>query len=204
MNPQSFDQFTSRIAGEVIVPGSQAYDHVRTIFNQGGKMMISKLCILLGVASGIIMLLAACSTVAPSDIATSNTVHMNGSNFVQSSITIKKGESVTLVADTLTPHIIANGVSTSVATATAAIVPQVVTSVTRDFTATAPNGAKVESSNGRTVTRAPSGASRRLRRSPPARSSRKRRASWDSARAGRCAPRSRCTRELRWRRARLA
>jgi len=55
------------------------------------------------------MLLAACSTVAPSDIATSNTVHMNGSNFVQSSITIKKGESVTLVADTLTPHIIANG-----------------------------------------------------------------------------------------------
>ncbi len=87
MNPQSFDQFTSRIAGEVIVPGSQAYDHVRTIFNQGGKMMISKLCILLGVASGIIMLLAACSTVAPSDIATSNTVHMNGSNFVQSSIT---------------------------------------------------------------------------------------------------------------------
>ena len=109
MNPQSFDQFTSRIAGEVIVPGSQAYDHVRTIFNQGGKMMISKLCILLGVASGIIMLLAACSTVAPSDIATSNTVHMNGSNFVQPSITIKKGESVTLVADTLTPHIIANG-----------------------------------------------------------------------------------------------
>ncbi len=33
MNPQSFAQFTSRIAGEVIVPGSQAYDHVRTVFN---------------------------------------------------------------------------------------------------------------------------------------------------------------------------
>jgi len=29
--------------------------------------------------------------------------------FVQSSITIKKGESVTLVADTITPHLIANG-----------------------------------------------------------------------------------------------
>ncbi len=34
MNPQSFAQFTSLIAGEMIVPGSQAYDHVRTVFNQ--------------------------------------------------------------------------------------------------------------------------------------------------------------------------
>jgi hypothetical protein len=37
MNPQSFAQFTSLIAGEVIVPGSQAYDHVRTVFNQNIK-----------------------------------------------------------------------------------------------------------------------------------------------------------------------
>jgi plastocyanin len=76
----------------------------------GGKMMIRKLCILLGLASGIITLLVACGTAAPaSGVTTSNVVHMNGSNFVQSSITIKKGESVTLVADTLIPHIIANG-----------------------------------------------------------------------------------------------
>jgi plastocyanin len=34
---------------------------------------------------------------------------MNDSNFVQSSITIKKGESITLVADTLVSHTIANG-----------------------------------------------------------------------------------------------
>jgi plastocyanin len=34
---------------------------------------------------------------------------MNDTNFVQSSITIKKGESVTLVADTLIPHTMANG-----------------------------------------------------------------------------------------------
>ena len=73
-------------------------------------MMIRKLCILLGLASGIILLLSACGTAAPaSGGTTSHTVHMNGSNFVQSSITIKKGESVTLVADTSTPHIIANG-----------------------------------------------------------------------------------------------
>jgi plastocyanin len=40
---------------------------------------------------------------------TGNQAHMNDSLFVQSSITIKKGESVTLVSDTFTPHIIANG-----------------------------------------------------------------------------------------------
>jgi len=76
----------------------------------GGKMMIKKLYILLGLASGIIMLLTACGTATPtSGATTSNIVHMSASNFVQSSVTIKKGESVTLVADTLTPHIIANG-----------------------------------------------------------------------------------------------
>jgi plastocyanin len=43
-------------------------------------------------------------------VATSgNQAHMNDAQFVQSSITIKKGESVTLVSDTFTPHIIANG-----------------------------------------------------------------------------------------------
>lgn len=34
---------------------------------------------------------------------------MNDTQFVQPSITIHKGESVTLVATTFTPHIIANG-----------------------------------------------------------------------------------------------
>jgi plastocyanin len=34
---------------------------------------------------------------------------MNDTDFVQSLITIKKGESVTLVADTFIPHTIANG-----------------------------------------------------------------------------------------------
>jgi plastocyanin len=38
-----------------------------------------------------------------------NQAHMNDAQFVQSSLTIKKGESVTLVSDTFTPHIIANG-----------------------------------------------------------------------------------------------
>jgi plastocyanin len=38
-----------------------------------------------------------------------NTIHMNNTHFLQSSITIQKGESITLVADTGVPHIIANG-----------------------------------------------------------------------------------------------
>jgi plastocyanin len=39
----------------------------------------------------------------------SNVVHMGNHEFLQSSITIHKGESITLVADTDSPHIIANG-----------------------------------------------------------------------------------------------
>src|SRR6266581_4794806 len=85
-------------------------EYLRFLFNpdfpQEAKAFFDALCNV----RGIVMLLAACSTATPaSDVTTNNTVHMNASNFVESSITIKKGESVTLVADTLTPHIIANG-----------------------------------------------------------------------------------------------
>ena len=38
-----------------------------------------------------------------------NQVHMDNNTFVQSTITIKKGESITLIADTFSPHVIANG-----------------------------------------------------------------------------------------------
>ncbi len=42
--------------------------------------------------------------------STGNEVHMNATNFTQASITIKKGQSITLVDDdAMTPHIIANG-----------------------------------------------------------------------------------------------
>jgi plastocyanin len=43
------------------------------------------------------------------DGGSGNTVHMNNNHFLQSSITIHKGESITLVADTGVPHRIANG-----------------------------------------------------------------------------------------------
>ncbi len=53
---------------------------------------------------------ASSSSTAGSSNAANSEVHMNNANFVQPSITIQKGQSVTLVDDdAVTPHIIANG-----------------------------------------------------------------------------------------------
>jgi bla regulator protein blaR1 len=57
------------------------------------------------------------------------------------------------------PHIIARGVSTSVATAVAAVVPVTANAVASDYRVEAPNGDTVERTNGTTVTRSRSGAS---------------------------------------------
>lgn len=56
------------------------------------------------------------------------------------------------------PHIIAKGVTTSVATATAAIAPQAVQSHQEDLRVASPNGATVQRSNGTTVARGPDGS----------------------------------------------
>jgi plastocyanin len=55
------------------------------------------------------ILFAACGGNTNTSNTAQNAVHMNDSNFVQSSITIKKGTSLTLVNDTAAVHIIANG-----------------------------------------------------------------------------------------------
>jgi bla regulator protein BlaR1 len=55
------------------------------------------------------------------------------------------------------PHIIANGVSTSVSSAVAAVSPTVALGPDEDFVATSPSGAKVTRSHGVTVATAPSG-----------------------------------------------
>ena len=68
--------------------------------------MHKKLFAMLGLSCIIAMLLVACG----SDSNGPNPVHMNAGNFVQNSITIKKGESITLIDDNLfVPHTIANG-----------------------------------------------------------------------------------------------
>ncbi|GHO83765.1 plastocyanin/azurin family copper-binding protein [Dictyobacter formicarum] len=60
-------------------------------------------------AALLTLLLAACSLTGSASSTGPNQVHMDNTSFVQSSITIKKGESITLVSDTLVGHTIANG-----------------------------------------------------------------------------------------------
>jgi plastocyanin len=68
------------------------------------------LLILYSVATVVVAACASASIVSNANAGTSsNQVHMNDANFVQPSITIKKGESITLVADTLVSHTISNG-----------------------------------------------------------------------------------------------
>jgi plastocyanin len=68
---------------------------------------MKKLLIALVVLSLLTMAVVACGSDASS--AGTNEVHMNDTNFVQPSITISKGSSLTLIADTSTTHIIQNG-----------------------------------------------------------------------------------------------
>lgn len=79
--------------------------------------MIKKIVAILLLCSAALMLLVACGgTGAPGGTAgntstsgSSNEVHMSAQTFVQSSITISKGSSLTLVDDVGVPHHIANG-----------------------------------------------------------------------------------------------
>ena len=63
--------------------------------------------VVMGLLTIFISMLAACG--GSTRASGPNQVHMNNSNFEQSSITIKKGERITLVADTAETHIIENG-----------------------------------------------------------------------------------------------
>ena len=78
--------------------------------------MSKKLFLLLLLSNTILILCAACAGINSNTQSSSstpssaqNSVHTSDDMFVPSSITIKKGESIALVADTATPHIIANG-----------------------------------------------------------------------------------------------
>jgi len=81
--------------------------------------MIKKLLVVFFVLSTIAFAITACGssdsrssggTQTGSDTSGRGTeVHMKGAHFVQTSVTIQKGESITLVADDSMPNIIANG-----------------------------------------------------------------------------------------------
>jgi plastocyanin len=75
---------------------------------------MKKFALLFGLWSLAATLLTACGGSAGSCGSGSSggstpTVHMCGNNFVQTSITISKGQSLTLVDDASSTHIIANG-----------------------------------------------------------------------------------------------
>jgi plastocyanin len=71
--------------------------------------MMKKVGSLLVVWSVATLLLVACGSSGSASNASDHQVHMSNTNFTQSSITLKKGESITLVADTLMAHPIMNG-----------------------------------------------------------------------------------------------
>ncbi len=55
------------------------------------------------------VILASCAIYDEATVATGPEVHMSGASFVKSSITVKKGEMLTLVDDVPVQHIIKNG-----------------------------------------------------------------------------------------------
>lgn len=70
---------------------------------------MKKLIAVFALLSLVMVLVAACGGGGSSSNGSSNTVHLAATNFAQSSITISKGSSITLVNDTSTTHIISNG-----------------------------------------------------------------------------------------------
>lgn len=73
-------------------------------------MLIKKMGIILLVCGALCVLIVACGGTGNTGTDGSNTeVHMSSMTFAQSTVTISKGSSITLVDDVAVPHAIANG-----------------------------------------------------------------------------------------------
>lgn len=70
-------------------------------------MMMKKFITTFTLFSFIMLFVSACGVSTPT--STGNNVHMNELNFAQNAISIKKGESITLIDDVAVVHIIQNG-----------------------------------------------------------------------------------------------
>ncbi len=69
-----------------------------------------KKVLLATVVFGLLTILFAACTIRDSSAALAGpTVHMGGADFLQKSVNLKKGESVNLVDDSSSPHIVVNG-----------------------------------------------------------------------------------------------
>lgn len=70
--------------------------------------MLKKACIGLMVGLLLTVLVAAC-TIQNAGAPTGPTVHMGATDFIEHSVTLHKGDTLTLVDDTTSVHIITNG-----------------------------------------------------------------------------------------------
>lgn len=71
--------------------------------------MFKKFLFAIVASSLLALLLTGCAIVDTSTQPVGPTVHMSGADFVQHSITIQKGKSITLIDDAASPHTITNG-----------------------------------------------------------------------------------------------
>src|SRR5258708_14660017 len=83
--------------------------HSRSFCPQKDTPMYKKISFVLLVFGLMTALLTACSIKDEPGGTSSPQVHMTGFNFMQDSITINKGETLTLVNDVAAPHHITNG-----------------------------------------------------------------------------------------------
>jgi plastocyanin len=74
-----------------------------------GTRMYKRIVVGLTLFGILTILLGACAIVDTANSASLPTVHMGGSTFIQTSITIHKGDSLNLVDDAPSTHIIVNG-----------------------------------------------------------------------------------------------
>ncbi|QBD77950.1 hypothetical protein EPA93_18890 [Ktedonosporobacter rubrisoli] len=65
--------------------------------------------LVLGIAAVLTLLLASCKIDDASALRSGPSVHMNSTNFVVSSVSIQKGQSLTLINDASDEHVITNG-----------------------------------------------------------------------------------------------
>lgn len=80
----------------------------RMLFLRKERMMVKKMFLVFIVGSLLAVLVTACSVQEASPVVIP-TVHMGALGFIQSSITLNKGEMLDLVDDTISPHQIENG-----------------------------------------------------------------------------------------------
>src|SRR5258708_40178001 len=83
--------------------------HSRSFCPQKDTLMYTKISLALLVFGLMTALLTACSIKDEPAGTSGPQVHMTGFNFMQNSITINKGETLTLVNDAAPPHHITNG-----------------------------------------------------------------------------------------------